>query len=450
MLTLTTEGFLVFKVKLQLTPDDRIRAVIYPARQAIQPDSDENSPPLVNKLKLETLPKSESVRVGWGELSERDTGFSRYGRRVLQCALGLMDKVLPREEILFITLTVPGGTTAAFRAIAANSSRLVHNFKAWINKRIPSKLDAYVWEYQKRGALHLHYVLHCPNKESREYIETNCQSQWIRQLDRLSEETGVDVYEKLDGSSWKHCKSVVRVAVETVKKSVSRYMSKYLSKSVRSGSNGSNFPHPARYYGVSRALHEAVAQRSPSISLYCSENSAKSARVLEQLKHWLESVTIGKVIRSSPFPMVDALCCSIDANDYDSIESSLSQINNLRELNRMLNGEDMTPQNPHLSPLLAYCDESHAVALQSIAVIKRTEWLNRRFELNASQPSIETFIRTQNGKRSSASDYYAMFNDICYAICGDGLGYSGSNPAIASVLSSCQIQMRAYRQLPGV
>lgn len=431
----------MFKINLSLTPDDRLRAVVF--REKALSDR----PPLVNKTKLETGPKSSESRPGWGSLTPRDTGLTRYGRMRLQQALGWLDKNVDSSELLFITLTVPGDTFSIFEAIAANSSRLIHDFKAWINKRLPSKLDAYVWEYQKRGALHLHYVVHCPDQSIAEGLKENVKDQWIRQLDRLSEATGIDLYERRDGNSWRYQKDVVRTAVETVKKSVSRYMSKYMSKSARNSPQGRPFPHPARYYGVSRPLLAAVESATARLSLYCAPHLAKAQAILEDVRHWLESLCPNRFIESSPFPQVIALCGSIEPFNYSTISDKISRVQSIKELKLMTNDNFNESANSKEQAIQQFNIESFAVAKQIVDVVNKVPWLRKAFALNCAQTSIETLQRTQRGYGSTSADYAGMFNCFVFCVIGFGVAYDGPDTRIQAAVEAAQAQLVAYRNL---
>lgn len=365
----------------------------------------------------------------------------------LQQALGWLDKNVESSELLFITLTIPGDTFSIFEAIAANSSRLIHDFKAWVNKRLPSKLDAYVWEYQRRGALHLHYVVHCPDQSIAGELKENVKAQWIRQLDRLSEATGIDLYERRNGDSWRHQKDIVRTSVETVKKSVSRYMSKYMSKSARTSSEGRRFPHPARYYGVSRPLLAAVESATSRISLYCAPHLAKAQAVLEDVRHWLESLCPNRFVESSPFPQVIALCGSIESFNYSTISDKISRVQSIKELKLMTNDNFNESANSKERAIQQFNIESFAVAKEIVAVVDKVEWLRKSFALNCAQSSIETFHRTRRGYGSTSADYAGLFNCFVFCVVGFSAAYDGPDTRIQSAVQAAQAQLVAYRTL---
>lgn len=206
--------------------------------------------------------KEKPRRAGYGCLG-RSSAFSNLSRRTLLRAGAAMQRGHPANECLFLTTTIPGSTSASFRAIAEWSGFAVQRLKAWIGKRVKENLSLYVWEWQRRGALHLHYVVHVENPDLRQYIQENLQAQWIRILDAISCNSGVDVYAKSAGFTHSANKSVVQCRAEVCKYSIAGYLAKYLGK----GSNSTSVPSrlkftPSRWYGVSRPLHALIRKYS--------------------------------------------------------------------------------------------------------------------------------------------------------------------------------------------
>lgn len=204
---------------------------------------------------------------GYGGLP-RNQEFSCYARRQILRAGGALQKVANHEECLFLTVTLPGSTPEAMEAMARFSAFAVHRLKAWVNKFVPSKLDLYTWEWQKRGALHLHYVVHCPDRGVGEYIQRKLKGEWIRILNAISEASGVDMYRKNKGFTWASQKEATKVDAQWCKKSVAAYLSKYVSK-------GNKFQYcrgrqnycPSRWYGVSRPLLQKLRELTFRVSL---------------------------------------------------------------------------------------------------------------------------------------------------------------------------------------
>jgi hypothetical protein len=129
-------------------------------------------------------------------------------------------------------------------------------------------------------------------------LELGLKKEWIRLIDSVCEKSGVDLWEKSDGSSWANYKSVVRVAVERVKKSVARYLAKYLSKAESKGDSGmSDRYYPSRWYGISNQLRGMIADMTSSYEmtgirtmrdafLICQSITEKLDQVTEKIRKW--------------------------------------------------------------------------------------------------------------------------------------------------------------------
>ena len=265
---------------------------------------------------------------GYGGLP-RYQKFSLYGRRQILRAGGALQRVVSKENCLFLTLTHPGSTTESFRALASYSGMVVKLFQGWLSRHISSKMSIYTWEWQKRGALHLHFVVACTDREKGEWIRRELQAEWIRILDRICKESGVDVYAKSKGFSWNRDKSVVRVDAQWCEKDVAGYLSKYVSKATKNNKLLTDCHFcPSRWYGVSRPLLQRLREMSFKVSLDSlreSEGFEAYENCLSVLQQWAtkcyqykHEVGDGKSIVSY-----------VNANEQDSIwETIMTQIVN--------------------------------------------------------------------------------------------------------------------------
>lgn len=211
--------------------------------------------------------QKEGGRPGFGGLP-RPQRFSVYGRRTILRAGGALERAHPHNECLFLTLTLPGSTRESFEAIARYSGMAVQSLHRWLSNHIPNKLSIYTWEWQQRGALHLHYVVHCPDRDRGEWIIKNLKSEWIRILDSICKASQIDLYRKHSGFSWASNKEITRVDAQWCEKSVAAYLSKYVSKGSEANKKMSlkSF-FPSRWYGVSRPLLQLTREMSFKVSL---------------------------------------------------------------------------------------------------------------------------------------------------------------------------------------
>jgi hypothetical protein len=180
----------------------------------------------------------------------------------------VLDKVCETpSEILFLTGTIPNGYDDGRITASAWSSWLVHTLKNWVNKHVPSKLDFYVWEYQKRGVLHIHYAVHVSDASKRAYLTNRFHAEWVGILKKLSEGTGVDMlYSSVEGTSYDRTESVQAYAQE-IYASSAKYLAKYASKSLDEPELPGNrilYP-PARWWGASRPILKLLRETTVSI-----------------------------------------------------------------------------------------------------------------------------------------------------------------------------------------
>lgn len=236
--------------------------------------ADDSSPPLSfaqNSRTPTKRPQRGTLNIegkpGFGGLP-RFQRFSLYGRRTILRAGGALGKVHHHSEALFLTCTLPGSTQESFEAIARYSGKAVKMLHDWLGNHISSKLSIYTWEWQKRGALHLHYVVHCPDRRRGEWVIANLQAEWVRILDSICEASGVDLYRKHKGFTHAVDKSKVRVDAQWCEKDISAYLSKYVSKAAEADKVMTSKAFcPSRWYGVSRPLLQLTREHSFKVSL---------------------------------------------------------------------------------------------------------------------------------------------------------------------------------------
>lgn len=184
----------------------------------------------------------------------RRSRLTAHGKATLQRIGGCVSHNTPAEFSLFLTGTFPGKTFAAQSAIADQSAWIVHRLKAWIYKRVGPNIGYYVWEFQKRGTLHLHYVVVIPNKDDRNWIEREFRDEWIRLIAGASARSSCDLFIGERGRNFFTEKEKLQIYAQECYKNCSSYLSKYLAKG-----KFRNFPPPVRMWGCTKEARNAVA-----------------------------------------------------------------------------------------------------------------------------------------------------------------------------------------------
>ena len=229
---------------------------------------------------------------GYGGKCKR-TKFGTNAKRTLLRVGGAVDKLDPNPANgIFLTGTLPGSTHEAKQAIADWSAYIVHRLKAWIAKYVRSKIDFYVWERQKRGALHLHYFLHAPDPVARQYLLENFKSQWIRLLEAVSRKSGIDLFRKTKTFTHRNRYESIQAYAQEVTKSVAAYLAKYCGKSANAELPSKNSSYyPTRWWGASRPALQLLRSMSQSAELVFS-NHSRAKRKYEDINSLLERHSI--------------------------------------------------------------------------------------------------------------------------------------------------------------
>jgi len=270
------------KLKLSAYPNNEIRATFYHERGSKIESADgedglgsrDDVCGYHSSVTLDITSKLDpgTERPGFGGMP-RSTRFGNKARRTLSRAAGVLEKDgVPPSECLFLTGTIPGSTLDAFDAVACWSSWVLHEVKKWINRQgVIGNLSMYVWEFQSRGALHLHYFVHVPDEAARARVLWKWAIKWAALINEVGVRFGCDIWEKADGTSWSHFHGVIQAPAQYVRKSVGAYLSKYLSKNAptngQKGDRGDAFLGPVRWWGVSRPLLQRLDELTDSFEV---------------------------------------------------------------------------------------------------------------------------------------------------------------------------------------
>jgi hypothetical protein len=284
------------ELRVIVGPDVAVRAQPSPPIGLVPSGAEGQSPPdqRESEVPLTLHPDSSGPRFteaksGFGRLGAR-TRFGTNGRRtILRCGGVFSACKVPPEEVLFLTGTLPGGTDDAKLAIARYSSWVVQALKKWLAEFVPDAWSLYVWELQKRGALHIHYAVWVPDEAARLHILRAFHGWWFRRMGLLSKVSGVDVFAWKSGrGSWRDRPDVVQADAQICEKCPSSYIAKYASKGawrekVKSNHGDLGPAWPVQWWGVSRPLQRRCRELS-----FVTVVTDISRRRLEDIKERLE------------------------------------------------------------------------------------------------------------------------------------------------------------------
>lgn len=172
---------------------------------------------------------------------------------------GLFDHKNKKKQ-LFLTGTLPGSSDDALDAFTSLAPHVVKSVQTYLPRAISVSAKEikyiWVWELQKRGALHMHMIVECESRESADLLLREWRGIWVSALKSAANKTGVDIFERKHGGTHKDREHLWQIDAQRVRKSVSRYLSKYQSK----GSEGDRRYFPPRWYGVSTALRAELRE----------------------------------------------------------------------------------------------------------------------------------------------------------------------------------------------
>jgi len=233
-------------------------------------------PTLDIKKKFQHGKKTDQVRLGFSRLPDgsrenldRVPPFGAKQGQKLRESGAAIDKLVAEQcgGARIVTLTLVGDTKEAFECLAANSGYIVNRLLQVLRRgHNPCKDYFFVWEYQKRGALHLHLCLWASSRNKAAKSGALLVQQWYKVLQDIQDKTKVDMFVRRDGKTYTN-KRKWQSRNEPMKKSAGGYFSKYASKASDKKERqkiyhlAKRYP-PSRFWGSSLAVKRIVASES--------------------------------------------------------------------------------------------------------------------------------------------------------------------------------------------
>ena len=198
------------------------------------------------------------------------TRFTRNARHRLLEAGALCEDSSPRySRNVFVTFTLPGSTPGAYSAISRYSGFITNRVLQGIrdDRRVESWF--YVWERQKRGALHLHLCVRFKSQDDWLCLADVLYERWYSVLEDVGEREGICLFEHSDSGKCT-ARRYWRYDYQLVRKSVGGYLSKYVSKGVEEGTTPEPTKavqsyYPRRWWGMSRNLTQEINRRRKTV-----------------------------------------------------------------------------------------------------------------------------------------------------------------------------------------
>lgn len=186
---------------------------------------------------LDIISKNQQARKterSWGK-PQKLKRFTLNAKQQILEAGAVVDRDCGADNSFELTLTIPGSGYDVYRVVSEWSGWIV-NRQTQIIRRLEAKgVQVYwffVWEHQKRGALHQHWCIAIlENPMLADWLARQIRCKWWELLAELSEKTGIDLFAKKGSfGTWRHSPNVWQSSISPIRKSVAAYFSKYASK----------------------------------------------------------------------------------------------------------------------------------------------------------------------------------------------------------------------------
>lgn len=202
---------------------------------------------------------TKELKRGYGKTPQIKYFSHKAGQKVRETG-SIIDRFCGTqvERCRVVTLTIPSSEVSAFEAISNYSAYATNRLFQVIRRDYQLAYYFYVWEHQKRGALHLHICVYHEDPDISKEIGEKLCSKWVDILEDISEKTGIDMlFAKGFG---RKCKPhEMQLDNQAMRLGCGAYFSKYASKNsgkYRDDINSINarkYP-PSSFWGRSREL----------------------------------------------------------------------------------------------------------------------------------------------------------------------------------------------------
>jgi len=178
----------------------------------------------------------------------------------------------------------------------------------------------YVFEYQKRGALHIHVALYHPDESEGLWIAAKMIEQWHKILMDIGQKADTDMF-----LAKRRDRSTIRVKhqhhTQPISKAVGRYFSKYAGK-LESKQNWYCQKYPvSRFWGSSKVIKQIIKDNSFEYKIdYFSDEKGQQNMMEYIIENLLEKIEI----------------VSVSAYQFDIFLRGLHRINRYKDNRRII------------------------------------------------------------------------------------------------------------------
>lgn len=252
----------LYQASLKISPSGRC-ALLYASSPSAPCQSRQTSPEVRGGDSLSSLSSlrgdENKKKAGHGALGKKEALSWKSGQNVKE-TMAAQEREFRKEKCWFLTVTLPSIDVASYEALARYSSyaidRLNKAFKRFFG--VGTFCRSNVWEYQKRGALHAHFLIssNAINGSRIASFRKHISIYWYRILSDVGNKFGANMFLGRNGKtrSLKELMAINKgkhfINCQTVRKSVVAYLSKYLSNSSQGKDKKSKQHLRKRYFPV--------------------------------------------------------------------------------------------------------------------------------------------------------------------------------------------------------
>lgn len=254
-------------------------------------------------LDLHTKSQSDvEQHSSWGRKKDYSK-FNKHGRKKILEAGGAIEKAGKQDDCLLVTVTIPGGGARVYDAVSRWSGYIANRMTQTLrnaNRNDKCKDDCgyfYVWELQKRGALHLHWCLIGYDYETAEKLK----DAWYQALRDVGAKENLNCFKSESGRNWSNSPDTWQWDIQEVKKSVAGYFAKYASKTALGSKDAkprkkgfdpasSLSVSPGRWYSISKSVRAWMQEYSCFIDWVGDESKAE--QMVADIRWCMDALTI--------------------------------------------------------------------------------------------------------------------------------------------------------------
>ena len=284
------------------------------------------------KVALDLLKKSQQTVKKprpWGRIQSPKVFRYQAGQKIKEGG-AIIDRFCGAVNSSMLTLTLPGGTVQAMDALGRWSGYIINRLTQVIrrvDKTAPPVYWFFVWEHQKRGALHLHWCIGWSvHQEFRERLCEFIAAKWWQCLQEIGKKEKIDMFARKGfQGSWRNKPEKWQYDIQQVQKSVAAYFAKYCqknrsyngksklspseqSKQLRFGASKNHTrsykTYPSRYWGSSRTVKKWCAYLSKSRE-FADDCQFRARKMLARSRALLARVQRFRSINYNEFECTD-------------------------------------------------------------------------------------------------------------------------------------------------